>query len=258
MSLPDTTPLIALRQVGLAYASPLTRFAPARDGRVHALHDVSFDVFEGDKLGVIGRNGSGKSTLMRILARIYDPDTGTVRFGRKIHVQMLSLGVGFEGSLTGRENAVLNGMLLGKSRAHMLGRLAGIKEFSELEDFFEMPVATYSAGMVLRLGFSVAMETDPDVLLIDEVLGVGDASFARKSQDALVARFSSKMTVIMISHDPTIIGTFCTRAVWIDAGRTRMVGTAADVAAAYQKTSSPDAPPRLHHQSGRLDADAPR
>ena len=231
-------PLISLRHVGLAYANPLTRFAPAKDGRVHALHDVSFDVFEGDKLGVIGRNGSGKSTLMRILARIYDPDTGEVQFTRKIHVQMLSLGVGFEGTLTGRENAVLNGMLLGKSRAHMLGRLESIKEFSELGDFFEMPVATYSSGMVLKLGFSVAMETDPDVLLIDEVLGVGDASFARKSQDALVARFSSRMTVIMISHDPGVISAFCNRAVWIDEGRTKMDGPPTEVAAAYLHASN--------------------
>ena len=199
---------------------------------------MSFDVFEGDKLGIIGRNGSGKSTLMRILARIYDPDAGSVHFTRKIHLQMLSLGVGFEGTLTGRENAVLNGMLLGKSRAHMLGRLESIKEFSELGDFFEMPVATYSSGMVLRLGFSVAMETDPDVLLIDEVLGVGDASFARKSQDALVARFSSRLTVIMISHDPGVISKFCNRAVWIEQGRTKMDGLPVEVAAAYLQASN--------------------
>ncbi len=235
MSPSDATPLIALRQVGLAYVNPLTRFAPAKDGRVHALHDVSFDVFEGDKLGIVGRNGGGKSTLLRILARIYDPDAGSVRFARKINVQMLSLGVGFEGSLTGRENAVLNGMLLGKGRAHMLGRLENIKEFSELGDFFEMPVATYSSGMVLRLGFSVAMETDPDVLLIDEVLGVGDASFARKSHDALVARLASRLTVIMISHDPGVISSFCNRAVWIEQGRTKMDGPPEAVSAAYRQ-----------------------
>jgi lipopolysaccharide transport system ATP-binding protein len=228
-------PLISLRQVALAYANPLARLRRDTGHRIHALRDVSFDVREGDKLGIIGRNGCGKSTLMRLLARVYEPDTGEIVFSRPVHTQMLSLGVGFEGSLTGRENAVLNGMLLGKTRAHMLARLERIKEFSELGDFFEMPVATYSSGMVLRLGFSVAMETDPDVLLIDEVLGVGDASFAQKSQKALEARFSSSMTVIMISHDPNIIRALCSRAVWIEQGRTRMDGTSQEVSAAYQQ-----------------------
>jgi lipopolysaccharide transport system ATP-binding protein len=228
-------PLISLRHVGLAYANPLARLRPGKDRRIHALRDVSFDVHEGDKLGIIGRNGCGKSTLMRILARVYEPDTGTVTFSREVHTQMLSLGVGFEGSLTGRENAVLNGMLLGKTRAHMLGRLDKIQTFSELGDFFEMPVATYSSGMVLRLGFSVAMETAPDVLLIDEVLGVGDASFARKSQQAIEERFTSHHTIIMISHDPNIIAGLCNRAVWIEQGRTMADGTPAEVTAAYLK-----------------------
>jgi lipopolysaccharide transport system ATP-binding protein len=230
---PDA-PLISLRHVGLAYSNPLARLR-GRDQRIHALRDVSFDVREGDKLGIIGRNGCGKSTLIRLLARVYEPDTGTVSFSRPVHTQMLSLGVGFEGSLTGRENAVLNGMLLGKTRTHMLTRLGKIKEFSELGDFFEMPVGTYSSGMVLRLGFSVAMETDPDVLLIDEVLGVGDASFARKSRLAIEERFTSRHTIVMISHDPHIITSMCNRAVWIEDGRTMADGPPAEVGAAYLK-----------------------
>ncbi len=229
----DSKPLISLRHVGLAYANPLARLRLGKDRRIHALRDVSFDVHEGDKLGIIGRNGCGKSTLMRLLARVYEPDSGTVSFSRQVHIQMLSLGVGFEGSLTGRENAVLNGMLLGKTRAHMFSRLEKIKEFSELGDFFEMPVGTYSSGMVLRLGFSVAMETEPDVLLIDEVLGVGDASFARKSQKAIEERFTSHHTIVMISHDPNIITGLCNRAVWIEQGRTMADGPPAEVSAAY-------------------------
>lgn len=228
-------PLISLRHVGLAYANPLARLWRGKHPRIHALRDVSFDVHEGDKLGIIGRNGCGKSTLMRLLARVYEPDTGEIVFSRPVHTQMLSLGVGFEGSLTGRENAVLNGMLLGKTRAHMLARLERIKTFSELGDFFEIPVATYSSGMVLRLGFSVAMETDPDVLLIDEVLGVGDASFARKSRQAIEERFTSRHTIVMISHDPGIISGLCNRAVWIEQGRTLAEGTPAEVTAAYLK-----------------------
>ncbi len=235
MSASDPPPLISVRHVGLAYANPLARFTFGRDRRIHALRDVSFDVREGDKLGIIGRNGCGKSTLMRILARVYDADTGTVEFSRQVHIQMLSLGVGFEGSLTGRENAVLNGMLLGKTRTHMLERIESIKAFSELRDFFEMPVATYSSGMVLRLGFSVAMETEPDVLLIDEVLGVGDAAFAEKSRQAIIERFSAHGTIIMISHDPTIIAALCNRSVWIDQGRTMADGPPAEVSAAYLK-----------------------
>jgi lipopolysaccharide transport system ATP-binding protein len=161
-------------------------------------------------------------------------------------VQLLSLGVGFEGSLSGRENAVLNGMLMGKSRKHMLRRLEKIKDFSELGEFFEMPVSTYSSGMGVRLGFSVAMETEPEVLLIDEVLGVGDARFMAKSQQAIREKFSSKHTVVLISHDAATIRKMCTRAVWIEKGRTLMEGEVDAVTNAYEAALNADSITAVH------------
>jgi len=239
MANPPPAPLLSVRHVGLCYRYQKSVFARHKS-RIMALHDVTFDLFEGEKLGIIGRNGSGKSTLMKILAKIFEPDGGAVVYSRPLHVQLLSLGVGFEGSLSGRENAVLNGMLLGKSRRHMLSRLDKIKDFSELGEFFDLPVATYSTGMGARLGFAVAMETEPDVLLIDEILGVGDARFAAKSQAALQEKFGGKHTVILISHDAATIKKMCTRAVWIESGRTVMEGDVGTVADAYTKAVQAD------------------
>jgi lipopolysaccharide transport system ATP-binding protein len=228
--------LISLRNVALSYRRQKSIFAREKT-RIWALHDVSFEVREGEKLGLIGRNGCGKSTLMRILAKIFTPDRGTVAYARPLHVQLLSLGVGFEGSLSGRENAVLNGLLLGKSRRHILSRLEKIKEFSELGDFFELPVSTYSSGMNMRLGFSVAMETEPEVVLIDEIFGVGDAGFAQKSKKALQEKFSSKGTVVLVSHQANLMREFCDRVVWIEKGRTIMEGPAAEVMEHYTEAS---------------------
>jgi lipopolysaccharide transport system ATP-binding protein len=233
------TPLISVQQVALCYRYQKSIFARHKS-KIWALHDITFDLFEGEKLGIIGRNGSGKSTLMKILAKIFEPDGGTVAYSRPLHVQLLSLGVGFEGSLSGRENAVLNGMLLGKSRKHMLSRLDKIKDFSELGEFFDMPVSTYSTGMGARLGFAVAMETEPEVLLIDEILGVGDARFATKSQAAVREKFGGQHTVVLISHDADTIKKMCTRAVWIEKGRTVMAGDVDTVAAAYQQAVQAD------------------
>lgn len=234
-------PLISVRNVALCYRYQKSIFARHK-AKIWALHDVSFNLFEGEKLGIIGRNGSGKSTLMKILAKIFETDAGKVTYSRPLHVQLLSLGVGFEGSLSGRENAVLNGLLLGKNRRHMLSRLEKIKDFSELGEFFDMPVSTYSSGMGARLGFAVAMETEPEVLLIDEVLGVGDARFATKSYNALQEKFSGNRTVVLISHDAATIQKMCTRAVWIEKGRTIMEGDVKTVAAAYLKAINADDP----------------
>jgi len=227
------SPLITLQNVGLCYRPLRTIFSRTKK-EIWALRGLDLEIREGEKLGVIGRNGCGKSTLMRVLAGIYSTDEGTVRFQRSgVHVELLSLGVGFEGNLTGEENAVLNGMLMGKSRAHMLGRLDRIKEFSGLGEFFDYPVYTYSSGMNMRLGFSVAMETDPDVLLIDEVLGVGDAAFSAKSEAALKEKFTSNRTVVLISHDASVIQRMCERAVWLEKGRIMAEGNPAEVAGKY-------------------------
>jgi len=219
------TPLISLREVGLNYRSKKSLFTKSH-ADFWALRELSFDIFEGERLGILGRNGAGKSTLMRLLADIYAPDEGSFkRHAQGINVQLLALGVGFEGNLTGAENAVLSGLLMGKSRSYMLSRLAVIREFSELGEFFDRPIYTYSSGMNARLGFSIAMEIAPEVLLIDEILGVGDAKFAEKSSAALLGKFSKNHTLVLISHDAPTIAKLCNRAIWIDGGRIKASGS---------------------------------
>ena len=225
-------PIIRLQDVVLSYRIRKQIFSKTKK-EVNALRALNMSVFRGEKLGVLGRNGAGKSTLFKLLAGIFEPDGGEIYIEPSLNVQLLSLGLGFEGNLTGRENAILNGMLLGKSRKFVRTRLEAIKEFSGLGDFFEMPVYTYSSGMNARLGFSVAMEVDPDVLLVDEVLGVGDADFARKSQAAMHDRFDSDRTIVLVSHDHEVIRSMCDRCVWIESGETVMEGAADEVIAAY-------------------------
>lgn len=231
--MPEPRPIISLRNVGVRYRPKQNIFNKIKK-EVWALRGLNLDVMEGENLGILGRNGCGKSTLMRLLAGVFEQDEGTLVFGKKDpHVQLLAVAVGFEGNLNGEENAVLNGMLMGKSAKHMRSRIASIREFSGLGDFFDMPVNTYSSGMALRLGFSVAMETDPDVLLIDEVLGVGDAVFLEKSRRAIREKFMGDRTVILISHDPKIIASICTRAVWLEKGQILAEGDPEEVAAKY-------------------------
>jgi len=235
MSVSPEKPLISLRNAGVCYRPLRTLFSKTKK-EIWALRGLNLEINEGEKLGVIGRNGSGKSTLMRVLTGIYSVDEGSVVFHKKgVQIQLLSLGVGFEGTLTGRENAVLNGMLMGKTRRHMLARLDSIQAFSGLGDFFDYPVYTYSSGMNVRLGFSVAMETDPDILLIDEVLGVGDQVFMEKSTGALRAKFSGNRTVVLISHSPAIMKNLCTRIVWLERGEILFSGAPAEAVAYYEK-----------------------
>ena len=227
-------PLIRLENIGVHY-----RRSPAHKSRPKephwALRHLTLDIRAGEKLGIVGRNGCGKSTLLRLLAGIISPDEGTITRDRPdLHVQLLALGVGFEGSLSGAENAILSGLFMGKSRRHMESKLDDIRSFSELGDFFEEPVNTYSSGMNARLGFSIALQTDPDVFLIDEVLGVGDRSFQLKSQRALRDKFRAETTVILISHDARTIGEACTRAVWMEGGRILAEGDPATVCKTYE------------------------
>lgn len=230
------TCVLSLRRVGVAYRQG--GLSLRRRPRFWVLEEVSFDLFAGETLGVIGRNAAGKSTLLRLLAGIIRSDRGRlIGFGRS--AALLSLQAGFLPHLTGRENAVLSGLLLGLRRAEIEGRLPEILRFSELGDFFEQPLGNYSAGMKARLGFAVAYQADPEILLIDEVLGVGDAAFQQKSQAAMRERICSNRTVVLVSHNAASIRALCDRAIWLDEGVIKADGPVDQVLARYQADGAP-------------------
>jgi len=207
-------PIMALHKVGVAYRK---RHGLIKHRRVWALKEVTFDLFQGESLGIIGRNGVGKSTLLRLLAGIIAPDRGRI-IAPGVRAALLSLSTGFDQRLTGRENAMLSGLLLGLSRETVRSNMNSIIEFAGLEDEADEPVGTYSSGMKARLGFSVAIMADPDVLLVDEVLGVGDIEFREKSAHIIRERINSDRTVVLVSHNTKVIEQNCDRAVWIEKG----------------------------------------
>src|SRR6201996_3560968 len=220
--------LITLENVGVAFNAQLRVGSP----KFWALEDVSFALKRGQRLGVVGRNGAGKSTLLRTLAGIIEPDRGRLARAR-VTCQLLSLSVGFMQHLSGRDNAILSGLMLGLRRRDILQRLPKILEFSELGDFFEQPISSYSTGMLMRLGFSVAMQIEPEILLIDEVLAVGDAEFQEKSGAALRERIHGGTTVVFVSHGDAQIRQVCDSVLWIEHGRSVMEGAVDDVLQAY-------------------------
>jgi lipopolysaccharide transport system ATP-binding protein len=221
--------LVELRNVGVAFKTQ-RRVA---ERRFWALEDVSLSLRRGERLGVIGRNGAGKSTLLRVIAGILTPDRGNVRRG-PVSCQLLSLALGFTAHLSGRDNAVLSGLMLGLRRRDIVACLPAIREFSELGDFFEQPIATYSSGMTMRLAFSVAIRVEPDVLLIDEVLAVGDAEFQQKSGAALRKRMGEGHTFVLVSHDESQIAALCDRVLWVEHGKSVREGARDEVFAAYR------------------------
>lgn len=224
--------LISLRGVGVRYYRKKSTF---RRKPFWALQDVSLDLHEGESLGVVGRNGAGKSTLLRLLAGIIQPNKGQLDI-RGVQAALLSLDIGFAPYLTGRENAYLCGMLLGLRKHVIAERMDEIIDYSELGDFFDQPISTYSSGMRARLGFSVGFLVDPDVLLIDEIYGVGDAAFREKSSRSMQEKIRSNKTIVIVSHSPEALRELCDRAVWIDEGITKAEGTVNDVLAAYYDT----------------------
>lgn len=188
-----------------------------------ALKDVSFEVERGDILGVIGKNGSGKSTLLRVLSGLLFPDEGTVEVNGKVS-PLLSLGIGFKSDLTGIDNIYLNGVFMGLTEEEIDERLTSIIEFAELERFIDIPVRNYSSGMSARLAFSIAVNVDPDILLIDEILGVGDEKFKEKSQEKM-REFMKKAEAIVIStHNMNFVKEFCSKVIWLDEGRVCYLG----------------------------------
>ena len=221
--------MLNLRNVGVCY---LSRAGLLRRDRFWALRDVSFDLYRGETLGVIGRNGAGKTTLLKTLAGILKPDRGQMTSDGS-QVMLLSMPLGFVPYLSGRDNVVLSGLLLGESRRVMISKMEEIIVFSELGDFIDQPVYSYSAGMKARLGFSIAFHTNPDIILIDEVLGVGDASFRQKSTAAMRARVRSDKTVVLVSHSEVAIRNLCDRVVWIENGESQIEGPTEEVLQCY-------------------------
>ena len=208
-------------------------FADLRPDEVlQALSGVTFDVAAGQTFGIIGRNGSGKSTLLKLIAGIGKPTSGSVRVTGRVSA-LIELGAGFHPEISGRENVFINGMMLGLSKREIGRRFDDIVAFAELEDFIEAPVKTYSSGMYMRLGFAVAINVDPDVLLVDEVLAVGDQAFTHKCLDKFAELRSRGRTVLIVTHTLDMITRFCDEAIWIDAGQARMRGGPDQVVDAY-------------------------
>ncbi len=197
------------------------------------LSDINLTIEQGTTLGVIGHNGAGKSTLLRMLAGVITPDSGWVKVHGKI--AFLSLGIGFVGDLTGRQNIMINGTLLGLTRQQLAERIDQIIEFSELEDFIDQPVRIYSSGMYMRLAFSIAINIDPDILLLDEVIAVGDAPFVQKCLDRLMAIQGAGKTIVLVTHALDTVRAWCTKAVWMHKGQVRAFGAPDEVVEAYKK-----------------------
>lgn len=199
-----------------------------------ALDHVSFSVKKGETLGLIGRNGAGKSTMLKVISGIMKPTEGSVTCSANV-VPMLELGSGFDLDLTGRENVFLNGAILGYSKEFLRKKYDEIIEFAELGDFIETPIRNYSSGMLARLAFSVASVVQPEILIVDEVLAVGDARFQEKSKERMLELMGGGCTVLFVSHDIKQIQEMCSRVVWLEQGHIRMQGDPHEICAAYSE-----------------------
>lgn len=203
-----------------------------KDVQVRALSDLTFNVEAGEVLAVIGRNGAGKSTLLKLLARVLPPTSGRVQVRGSV-APMIELGAGFNGELTGRENVVLYGTLLGRSPKEMENRADAISKWANVEESIDLPLRTYSSGMVAKLAFSIATDKPSEVILVDEVLSVGDAEFQKKSKERMRELFQGKSAVVLVSHDMESIKTLATKAIWIDHGHVKKYGEVKTVLDAY-------------------------
>jgi lipopolysaccharide transport system ATP-binding protein len=204
-----------------------------RGERVEALKNISLTVRQGESVGIIGRNGAGKSTLLMMIAGVLKPCSGTVIIRDRIS-PLLELGSGFHGDLSGRENIELNGVLLGLSRREVLEKQESIIEFSEVRDYIDQPIRTYSSGMVMRLAFSVVVHLDPRILLIDEILAVGDLAFQKKCLDKMMSIRRSGVTIVLVSHSLDDVEHMCEKVVWLEDRTVRGCGPPSEIIGAYK------------------------
>ena len=222
-------------------------FTRAAYRELHALRGVSFDVHDGEFFGIVGRNGSGKSTLLKVLASIYGPDAGQVRAAGRI-APFIELGVGFNPERPARENVILNGVLMGLGRREARHRFDAVLDFAELRDFADLKLKNYSSGMMVRLAFAVMVQADAEILLIDEVLAVGDASFAAKCMDVFHERRRLGKTVVLVTHDMATVRELCHRAMLLHDGELEFIGDPEDAAVRYFRLNFGTEDPR----SGQL------
>lgn len=216
--------------------TPQGRLEP-QDKAMWALRHIDLTLPKGQSTGIVGHNGSGKSTLLKLLGRILVPDEGEVEVHGRV-AALIELGAGFHPELTGRENIYINGIILGLSKKEVRQRMDAIVAFAGLGDFIEYPVRTYSSGMYARLGFAVAIHVEPEVLLVDEVLSVGDATFTARCRRALDSFRQAGKSIVVVSHDLATIADFCDHAVWIEAGKVRAKGKSKEVADAYHANAT--------------------
>jgi ABC-type polysaccharide/polyol phosphate transport system ATPase subunit len=246
--------VIEARGVSKSFRIPEHRIDSLRERAVHpftrveyrvldALRDVSFDVRQGEFFGIVGRNGSGKSSLLKILASIYRADAGRVRTAGRI-APFIELGVGLNLELTARENAVLNGVLMGLTLREARRGLDAVMEFAELEDFVDLELKNYSSGMLVRFAFAVMVQADADIMLIDEVLAVGDAAFAQRCMDVFAEKRRAGKTIVLVTHDMTTVQTLCHRAMLLHDGELRHIGAPEDAALQYYRLNFAEMDPR--------------
>ncbi|MBQ6099769.1 MAG: ABC transporter ATP-binding protein [Methanobrevibacter sp.] len=207
--------------------------------KIRVIDDISFKVYKGDKLGILGFNGAGKSTLLKIMAGIYEPTSGSITTYGKI-APLLELGAGFDKNYTGKNNIYLNGALLSISEDVIKEKYDEIVEFSELGEFINYPIKNYSSGMRTKLGFSIATQINPDILIIDEILAVGDIKFKKKSAEKIDSMMKDGVTVLLVSHSLPQIKRICDRCIWLENGKIKMYGEAEEVCAAYVKGAKSD------------------
>ena len=246
LSIPESAfDAVRLQGVSVRYRIPSERINTFKEyiirriqGKVNhnefwALNHINLTVTQGEVFGIVGRNGAGKSTLLKLVARVLRPTTGRV-WVKGLVVPLLELGAGFHPELTGRENIYLNGAMLGFTRAEMEEKIPRIVEFAELEEFIDAPLRAYSSGMWARLGFAVATDSPPEVLIVDEILGVGDEAFQNKCADRISSYREQGTTILLVSHNAALIEKMCQRAAWLERGELRASGTPSEVLRIYR------------------------